>query len=587
MILHELTANMDSFRPVKFVEGLNVVLAKKAETSGKKDTRNGVGKTTLIEILMFCLGGQATQGKGIVQEALRPWEFTLDMTLKGKRIQVSRAVSTPDLVLVRGEVDAWPVKPSFEYLGGIHVYEVSQWLDLLGWALFDLFPFDPDAPDHPVAKGMLSCFIRLGHPAYRRVNSHSMSRKAGKESINLAYLLRLDWEFIGKIKQLYEDLDGMRAAKEVLEEGVFSTTVGKVEEIRVKQTKVQAEIAELERSLRSYNFVPQYNRLQDEVNTLTEETLSLSNRIAAGKRRLATFQRAIREEHDAMPEEIAKLYQEAGFAFPSNLLKTLQDVQAFHKQIVQNRKNFLDDEIMRLNEAIQALTAERDEKSRIKGEKTAQLATQDVFAEVMKYRDQLAELKSLDKRYDEAIDGLEGLGRQMASTEKEIEEEKSAARKDFNERRRVLAPMLKDFSSFTDILYGKPGKLSIVPENGDYSFGVEMEKGGSDGVRLMGIFCFDLGLLKAQHRFEREMKLLVHDTPIFDAVDDRQRALALELAARETLAMHGQYICTMNSDKVPREHFSEQFDFDSHVIHVLSDSSPSASLLGIHFEVDS
>ena len=61
MILHELTANKKSFRPVKFVEGLNVVLAEKSSSSSKKDTRNGVGKTTLVEILMFCLGGQATR----------------------------------------------------------------------------------------------------------------------------------------------------------------------------------------------------------------------------------------------------------------------------------------------------------------------------------------------------------------------------------------------------------------------------------------------------------------------------------------------------------------------------------------------
>ena len=103
----------------------------------------------------------------------------------------------------------------------------------------------------------------------------------------------------------------------------------------------------------------------------------------------------------------------------------------------------------------------------------------------------------------------------------------------------------------------------------------------------MGIFCFDLGLLKLQHEFDREMSLLVHDTPIFDAVDDRQRALALELAARETLAMHGQYICPMNSDKVPYGDFSKQFDFEAHVIHRLSDASPSDSLLGIHYEADS
>ena len=42
----------------------------------------------------------------------------------------------------------------------------------------------------------------------------------------------------------------------------------------------------------------------------------------------------------------------------------------------------------------------------------------------------------------------------------------------------------------------------------------------------------------------------------------------------------------MNSDKVPSNEFTEQFDFNSHVICKLSDASQSDSLLGIHFEVD-
>ena len=48
---------------------------------------------------------------------------------------------------------------------------------------------------------------------------------------------------------------------------------------------------------------------------------------------------------------------------------------------------------------------------------------------------------------------------------------------------------------------------------------------------------------------------LIHDSTIFDGVDERQRAEALELAASESQAHGFQYICTLNSDDVPRNEF--------------------------------
>ena len=71
---------------------------------------------------------------------------------------------------------------------------------------------------------------------------------------------------------------------------------------------------------------------------------------------------------------------------------------------------------------------------------------------------------------------------------------------------------------------------------------------------------------------------------MYDSVDARQRALALEHAHELTTALGGLYICTMNSDMVPSEDFSETFDFQKQVRLTLSDATPSGSLLRIRFE---
>jgi uncharacterized protein YydD (DUF2326 family) len=55
-MIYSVSANQRSFHTVTFTTGLNVILAERSETSTEKDTRNGLGKSTLIEIIDFCLG---------------------------------------------------------------------------------------------------------------------------------------------------------------------------------------------------------------------------------------------------------------------------------------------------------------------------------------------------------------------------------------------------------------------------------------------------------------------------------------------------------------------------------------------------
>ena len=587
MILHELTANKSSFHPIRFKEGLNVILADTSDASKDNDTRNGVGKTSLIEILAFCLGGAAIKGKGIVQDALQSWIFTLEMTIKDSRVKITRSVANPATIRVSGDISAWNIKPDHtEILTGEHVYGISRWQNLLGWALFGFDYVFHGKNDVPVPSGMLSCFLRVGQRAYQNVDSHNLHRTDGKERTNLAYLLGLDWEFIGRIKELRNDLRRSCSAKKIVEDGAFPGASGDIEKIRLERSKIHEEISELEHALASYDFSPQYERLEEEVNNLTKETLSLSNRIATEKRRSSIFRTAIQEEQDVSRGTIENLYRETGLVFPEDLRRTLDEVLEFHQQIVLNRRAFLGDEIERMHGVIQDLTKARDEKSKTKGEKTTQLAAQDRFGDLRNRQERLSELKSQEKRHDEWISDLEGLDRKIKELGIEIKAARSTAKADFEERKGILARVHQDFEAFTRYLYGKAGTLNIVPENDEYSISVDMEKGGSEGVRMMGIFCFDLALLKNQSRFHREISFLVHDTPIFDAVDGRQRALAIELAAREAESIHGQYICTMNSDKVPQKEFPSGFDFDASVVLRLSDAKTADSLLGIHFEVD-
>jgi uncharacterized protein YydD (DUF2326 family) len=55
-MIRKVSANQSSFRTVEFNPGFNIVIAERTKESTRKDSRNGLGKTTLVEIIDFCLG---------------------------------------------------------------------------------------------------------------------------------------------------------------------------------------------------------------------------------------------------------------------------------------------------------------------------------------------------------------------------------------------------------------------------------------------------------------------------------------------------------------------------------------------------
>ena len=81
------------------------------------------------------------------------------------------------------------------------------------------------------------------------------------------------------------------------------------------------------------------------------------------------------------------------------------------------------------------------------------------------------------------------------------------------------------------MLYKAPGNLSIGIEGGEYRFDVEIERSGSRGIGNMKIFCYDLALASLWAGRARSLGFLAHDSEIFDGVDERQVALALQAAA--------------------------------------------------------
>lgn len=100
----------------------------------------------------------------------------------------------------------------------------------------------------------------------------------------------------------------------------------------------------------------------------------------------------------------------------------------------------------------------------------------------------------------------------------------------------------------------------------------------------MQIFCFDMMLMLLSLRRDRSPGFLIHDSHLFDGVDERQVGKALALGAKLAEEHSFQYIVTLNTDDIPQE-LPAGFRVDDYALDVrLSDASEDGGLFGFRFE---
>src|SRR6266567_447025 len=76
-MLRRLDSSLPTFKTLEFHEGLNILVADRTQASAETDTRNGSGKSSVIELLHFLLGSRAVKGSLPLKPELAAHTFTL------------------------------------------------------------------------------------------------------------------------------------------------------------------------------------------------------------------------------------------------------------------------------------------------------------------------------------------------------------------------------------------------------------------------------------------------------------------------------------------------------------------------------
>ncbi|NTW99596.1 MAG: DUF2326 domain-containing protein, partial [Geobacteraceae bacterium] len=511
-------ANKTTFRSVEFQPGFNVVLADKTVKSSRKDSRNGAGKSLLVEIIHFCLGGNA--GTSLKKKALADWRFTLDLRIAGEDLSVTRGLDHPSKVIVEGNAKFISRELLSLVPGASQQMKSTEWAQLLGTVAFGLPPDEKPQPFSPRFRSLFPFFARSGREAFASPFRHHRHTTKGEEQISNSFLLGIGWDYARQWQVLREKENLLKVYKKASEAGVAQLVPGSLGELEAERVRLEQATQRTEGNLKAFKVHPEYERIEEQASTLTRQIHDLANQNVTDGRLLEHFRRSVSEEFGSADNERADktledAYKEAGVVLPGLVKKRLDDVKQFHNALVRGRREFLSSEVNRLQRDI------TNRKRLIVG-LDGQRAS---FMEVLETHGALAEYNRLQALRQNAYGKLEEVRRRIQQL-KELEEGRSQlkidmetlrqmTRRDLDDRTSAKEQAISLFNSNSEGLYDAPGNLIIEVGKNGYQFDVEIPRTGATGIENMKVFCYDLTLAQIWAGRDQHPGLLLHDSPMF------------------------------------------------------------------------
>ncbi|MFJ8814839.1 DUF2326 domain-containing protein [Amycolatopsis thermoflava] len=575
-MIHEVTSNLPKFKSLRFTQGLNIVLADRTDKSAQTDTRNGSGKSSLIEILHYLLGGKADTKSMFRQPPLDAHWFAMVFDLAGRRVRVQRDGATPGKVTVT----------TFTEDGAIEDEETisnEQWKRRLAAGVFGLTEEGDWAPSF---RSCISYFMRRQSAGgFQTPTKHFSQQMTWDTQVNLSFLLGLDVELPRAWQRLRERERQMDTLRKAAQGGALGDIVGNSGELASELAGAEDELNRLTASVADFTVIPTYTAVEAEVTRLSQRIRALNNQIISDREYLAQLENNLDEVQTTRPTGLAELYAAAEVQLPEVALAAYHDVQAFHDSIITNRRQYLAAEIRRITTDLTTNTTERDRLAEQRSDGLRLLASGGAAETLLELQRDVAKrqvrVEQLRQRYENAV----ALESQQGELRLERQTLAANLTRDLAERQYVLRPVFIIFERLSQRLYAdqQHGRLVINATDNGPEISATIPRGRSKGITNMQVYCFDLDLITLWSRKGLGPGFLVHDSHLFDGVDERQRASALQLGAEYAETEGFQYIVTLNSDETPKELPDGRSIEDFVLPERLTDHGEDGGLFGLRF----
>lgn len=585
-MIHELTSDLASFKTLRFHKGLNILLAEKSRGATDRQSRNGAGKTSFVELVHFLLGAQAPPRSIFRSPELRSAKFKLTVDLAGERIAISRSGAAPNQISLETDIAGSQfIQP------GIELFDRSgkqltnnDWKSHLGATWFNL-PLDSAEGSYPSFRSLLPMFVRRQESGgFQSPMQHTTRQPILDQRLVISYLIGLDWTIVDKFKQLKSDEKTANDLHKAMKSGRFGHFVS-VAELRTSLTVAEERADSLRKQIDTFQVIPEYRELEGEASRITADINSLNVDNIADRELLQELEQTLSTEELPASGDLPKLYKEAGVVLPELTCRRFEDVQRFHERIVENRRSHLTSEIAAAKDRMKQREGRERELNNRRAQIMAILSSGGALDHFTRLREELGRSEAACEELRTRLEDGEKLERARTDNSMLKNRLVQDLRDDIHERRALIREAVLLFEEFSQLLYEQEGRLVIDSTESGPEFEVHIAAERSKGITNMQIFCFDMMLTVLGVKHHRSPGFLIHDSHLFDGVDERQVARALQIGAQYAESSGFQYIVTMNSDAVPEDGFDKDFRTEDHFLDVrLSDATETGGLFGIRFD---
>lgn len=583
-MIHEVNSTLAQFKLMTFTAGLNLVLATKSNAAPKKQSWKGAGKTSLIETIHFLLGANADPNGLFRSNALGEHDFSMKFDLFDGRATVSRRGSAHDEITVESSFPFSPDDEVIKYDTASRRISNAHWNTVLGQAFFELDPSD-ESNFRPTFCNLFPYFARrersggfLNPLKPTRRQSTFYSQVATSRLLGLDERISQDFEVHREKTKLFKVL--RKATR-----GAPNRYVQTEASLKRDLSTATSRALKLKEEINSFTVVEEYEHLEKEADQITQSISSLNDQNTLELQHIRLIEESVESETPPRADYVEKVFRDAGVLLESSVKKRYEDVQKFYLAVTRNRKQHLAAELTDARERLDKRNCERESLDLRRKQIMNILSSGGALKHFNQISEELARCEATIETLKQKLDDVV----KLESTQTELKSEKSklqlALQTDHQERGIIIRQAVQTFEDLSNALFQKAGQFSVRATSDGPKFIFEKSEQASKGINNMQIFCFDLMLMNIVAKRGLGPGFLIHDSHLFDGVDERQVARALQLGARQSEENGFQYIVTLNSDVVPSDGFEDGFKIQDYIQDVqLSDAEESGGLFGIDID---
>lgn len=542
-----------TIRKIDFHLGLNLIVDETSVNFQKK-TGNNVGKTTVIQLIDFCLGAKKeiiytdqedrTNINYPVKDFLLKNNILITLVLRNKLVQEN----TEEVTIKRNFLAN---KNKIQQINGIQLDE-SEFKKTLTDMLF---------PGHydqkPTFKQIISHNIR-----YKELSTTTILKTLDKYSQDDEYetlylfLLGLNFKDGGTKQEIRTQISIEEKFKNRLEE---------------KQTKslfqsslsiLKSEILDLEQRKKSFNLNPNLLSDLDELNQLKFRVNQLTSEIGIfelRKKLILEAQGDLRANISTIDiNELQQIYQQAK-VLVTGIQKTFQDLNEFHNKMIESKIRFISQELPSINEKISRNASLLKELILMETQLKDKVLQSETFEDIEQIIADMNAKYELKGEYEHSIQQIESVEQNLTELNKKLTIiDTHLFSHEFQTFLQEKLDLFNQYYSYiSNELYGEKYVLSfkekIVKNRPVYIFASHNFSFGS-GKKLGEMTCFDLAyILYADSEKIPCMHFLLNDKK--ELMSGNQLKTIADFVNKNGI----QFVIPILRDKLPAEIDKEEY----------------------------